>query len=56
MRITDDPVSYPNGPDDVKIQLKPHAPHIKFVDVNNENKFSVMIFVGLVVGKKRKGC
>jgi len=34
-----------------KIELKSQAPHIKFVDVNNENKFSVVIFVDMVAEK-----
>jgi len=39
-RITDDPVNYPNALDDAQVELKPHTPHIKFVDVNDANKFS----------------
>jgi len=41
----------PNGPDDAQIELKPHTPHIKFVDVNNENKFLVVIFINMAVEK-----
>ncbi|KAG2372245.1 uncharacterized protein HKW66_Vig0208870 [Vigna angularis] len=48
MRITDDLVKHPNAPSVVEIKLKPHDPHIKFVDVSNDNKFSLMIFVDLV--------
>ncbi|QCD87167.1 hypothetical protein DEO72_LG3g1701 [Vigna unguiculata] len=49
MRITDDPVNHPNAPDDAEIELKPHMPHIKFVDVNDANKFLVVIFVDMAV-------
>ena len=34
--------------------MKPHTPQIKFVDVNDANKFSVVIFVDLVVGKEER--
>ncbi|QCE03952.1 hypothetical protein DEO72_LG8g1984 [Vigna unguiculata] len=46
-RITDDPVNHPNAPNDPQFELKPHTPHIKFVDVNDENRFLVVIFVDL---------
>jgi len=32
--------------------LKPHTPHIKFVDVNDANKFSVVIFVDMAAEKE----
>jgi len=35
MRIIDDHVNHFNAPDDAEIELKPHTPHIKFVNVNN---------------------
>jgi len=54
MRITDDLVNHPNAPDDAQIELKPHTPHIKFVDVNDANKFSVVIFVDLVAEKEER--
>ncbi|QCE06713.1 hypothetical protein DEO72_LG9g1727 [Vigna unguiculata] len=47
IRITDDPINHFNVPDDAEIELKPHAPHIKFVDVNDENRFSVVSFFDL---------
>jgi len=46
-RITDDPINHLNAPDDAQIELKSHTPHIKFVNVNDENKFLVVIFVDL---------
>jgi len=49
-RITDDP----NAPDDAQIEMKPHTPHIKFVDVNDANKFLVVIFVDMVVEKEER--
>ena len=53
MRITDDPLNHLNAPDDAQVELKPHTPHIKFVDVNYANKFSVVIFVDMATtGKK----
>ena len=54
MRFTDDPVNHPNAPDDAQIELKPHTPHIKFVDVNDANKFSVVIFIDLAAEKKER--
>ena len=36
-RIIDDLVNHLNAPDDAQIESKPHTPHIKFVDVNDEN-------------------
>ncbi|QCE03664.1 hypothetical protein DEO72_LG8g1689 [Vigna unguiculata] len=54
LRITDDPVNHLNAPDDAQIELKPHTPHIKFVDVNDANKFSVVIFVDLVAEKEER--
>ena len=47
MRITNDPINHPNVPNAVEIELKPHAPHIKFVDVNDANKFTVVIFIDM---------
>jgi len=38
-RIIADLVNYPNAPDDAQVELKPYTPHIKFVDVNDANKF-----------------
>jgi len=52
MRITNDPINHPNAPDDAQIELKPHTPHIKFVDVNDANKFSVVIFVDMAAEKE----
>jgi len=49
MRIIDDPLNHSNAPDDAQVELKPHTPHIKFVDVNDANKFSVVIFVDMAV-------
>jgi len=54
MRITDDLVNHSNAFDDAQIQLKPYTPHIKFVDVNDANKFSVVIFVDLVAEKEER--
>jgi len=54
MRITDDPVNHPNAPDDAQVELKPHTPHIKFVDVNAANKFSVVIFVDMDAEKEER--
>jgi len=54
MRIIDDPVKHPNAPDDAKIDINSHAPHIKFVDVNEENRFSVVIFVDLATEKEER--
>jgi len=51
MRITDDTL---NAPDDAQIELKAHTPHIKFVDVNDANKFSVVIFVDMGVEKDER--
>ena len=51
---TDDPINHPNALDDAKIELKPHVPHIKFVDVNDVDKFSVVIFVGLAAKEKER--
>jgi len=48
-RIIDNPLNHPNAPDDPQVELKPHTPHIKFVDVNDANKFSVVIFVDMAV-------
>jgi len=49
MRITNDLHNPSNAPDDAQIELKPHSPHIKFVDVNDANKFLVVIFVDMAV-------
>jgi len=38
----------------IQIELKPHTPHIKFVDVNDANKFLVVIFVDLAVEKEER--
>jgi len=38
IRITDNPVNYPNAPDD-QTELKLHTQHIKFVDVKDEINF-----------------
>ena len=54
MRITNDPVNHLNEPDDAQIELKPHTSHIKFVDVNDANKFLVVIFVDLVAKKEER--
>jgi len=51
---TDDLVNHSNAPDDVEIELKLHAPHIKFVNVNYPNKFSVVIFVDMVAKKEER--
>jgi len=52
MRITDDPVNHPNALDDAEIELKSHVPYIKFVDVNDENRFSLVIFVDMAAEKE----
>ncbi|QCD86288.1 hypothetical protein DEO72_LG3g809 [Vigna unguiculata] len=54
MRITDDPLNHPNAPDDAQIELKLHTPHIKFIDVNDANKFSIVIFVDMVAEKEER--
>jgi len=54
VRIIDDLVNYPNAPGDAQIELKPHTPHIKFIDVNDSNKFSVVIFVDLAAEKEER--
>jgi len=54
MRITDDPLNHPYPPDDAQVELKPHTPHIKFVDVNDVNKFSVVIFVDMAAQKEER--
>jgi len=53
-RITDDPLNHSNAPDDAQVELKPHIPHIKFVDVNDANKFSVVIFVDMAAEKEER--
>jgi len=53
-RITDDLVNHLNAPDDAQIELKPHTPHIKFVDVNDANTFLVVIFVDMAVEKEER--
>ena len=55
MRITDDLFNHSNAPDDTQVELKSHTPHIKFVDVNDANKFSMVIFVDMAI-EKEKGC
>jgi len=54
MRIIDDLVNHSNASDDAQIELKPHTPHIKFVDVNDANKFLMVIFVDLAVEKEER--
>ncbi|QCD78551.1 hypothetical protein DEO72_LG1g2187 [Vigna unguiculata] len=54
MRITDDPLNHSNAPDDAQVELKPHTPHIKFIDVNDANKFSVVIFVDMAAEKEER--
>ena len=54
MRITDDPLNHLNAPDDAQVELKPHTPHIKFVDVNDANKFLVVIFVDMAAEKEER--
>jgi len=54
MRITDDPLNHLNAPDDAHVELKPYTPHIKFVDVNDANKFSVVIFVDMTAEKEER--
>jgi len=56
MRINNDLVNHHNTPNDAQTKLKTHAPHIKFVDMNDANKVSVVIFVDMDAEKKRKGC
>jgi len=53
-RITDDSLNHPNAPDNDQVELKPHTPHIKFVDVNDANKFSVVIFVDMAAEKEER--
>jgi len=36
------------------VELNPYTPHIKFVDVNDANKFSVVIFVDLIAEKEER--
>jgi len=54
MRITNDPLNHSNAPDDAQVELKPHTPHIKFVDVNDANKFSVVIFIDMAAEKEER--
>jgi len=54
MRITDDPLNHLNASDDTQLELKPHTPHIKFADVNDANKFLVVIFVDMVAEKEER--
>jgi len=54
IRITDDLLNHLNAPDDAQVELKPHTPHIKFVDVNDANKFSVVIFVDIAAEKEER--
>ncbi|QCD93326.1 hypothetical protein DEO72_LG5g1399 [Vigna unguiculata] len=54
MRITDDPLNHLNAPDDAQVELKPHTPHIKFIDVSDANKFSVVIFVDMAAEKEER--
>jgi len=53
-RIIDDPVNHLNAPDDAQIELRPHTPHIKFVDENDANKFLVVIFVDMAAEKEER--
>ncbi|QCD86404.1 hypothetical protein DEO72_LG3g926 [Vigna unguiculata] len=53
-RIIDDSFNHPNAPDNDQVELKPHTPHIKFVDVNDANKFSVVIFVDMAAEKEER--
>ena len=54
MRITDDLFNHPNALDDDQVELKPHTPHIKFVGVNDANKFLVVIFVDMAAEKEER--
>jgi len=54
MRITNDLVNHPNALDDAEIELKSHAPHIKFVDVNDENRFAAAVYVDLAEEKEER--
>ena len=54
MRITNDPLNHSNASNDAQVELKPHTPHIKFVDVNDANKFSVVIFVDMAAEKEER--
>ena len=54
MRITDDPVNHPNAHDDAEIELKSSTPPIKFVDMNDENIFLIVIFVDLAMEKEER--
>ena len=38
-KTIDDLVNHLNAPDDAQIEMKPHTPHIKFIDMNDENRF-----------------
>jgi len=53
-RTTDDLVNHLNAPDDAQIEMKPHTPHIKFIDMNDENRFLVVIFVDLAVEQEER--
>jgi len=53
-RIIDDSLNHSNAPDDAQVDLKPHTPHIKFIDVNDANKFSVVIFVDMAAEKEER--
>ena len=53
-RITDDPINHPNAHDDAQIELKPHTLHIKFADVNDQNRFLVVIFVDLAAEQEER--
>ena len=54
IRITDELVNHPNAPDDAQVELKPHTPHIKFVDMNDANMFLVVIFVDMATEKEER--
>ncbi|QCD86446.1 hypothetical protein DEO72_LG3g969 [Vigna unguiculata] len=54
MRIIDDPLNHLNASNDAQVELKPHTPHIKFVDVNDAKKFLVVIFVDMAAEKEER--
>ena len=53
-RTTDDLVNHLNAPNDAQIEMKPHTPHIKFIDMNDENRFLVVIFVDLATEQEER--
>jgi len=52
--ITTDLVNDEAAESTTPVELKPYTPHIKFVDVNDANKFSVVIFVDLSAEKEER--